>query len=213
MKQITTSILIIWIMLFCPLLDKPLLMLDIKIIFPSICGLWLLAKQHPLDWKVIKANAKTDGYSTIMIVIAGMISQSLPIFEWKVKYYQDSALSNGYNYLGIMMLFGGLYLRLEAISTLNSYFTNEVRIGENWKLIQNGLYKKIRHPSYTGGLVSLLGTSILFESFISFFISLILLLSVYIYRITLEEKELIRYFGEKYVIYQKSTKALLPFIY
>lgn len=200
-------------MLFCPLLDKPLLMLDIKIIFPSICGLWLLAKQHPLDWKVIKANAKTDGYSTIMIVIAGMISQSLPIFEWKVKYYQDSALSNGYNYLGIMMLFGGLYLRLEAISTLNSYFTNEVRIGENWKLIQNGLYKKIRHPSYTGGLVSLLGTSILFESFISFFISLILLLSVYIYRITLEEKELIRYFGEKYVIYQKSTKALLPFIY
>lgn len=199
-------------MLYCPLFDKLPLMLDAKMAFPTICSLWLLFKQKELDWKSVKANAKTDGYSTILIVIAGMISQSLPIILWKRNAIQYQSLDLA-AYIGILMLFGGLYLRIQAIDELDKFFTNEVRIANDWKLIKTGTYRYIRHGSYTGSILTMLGTSVLFHSWISLFMSFIFLFIVYDYRIRLEEKMLVDFFGENYVEYKKTTKKLIPYIY
>lgn len=212
MKKILTSVIITGLMLYCPLFDKIPLMPDAKMAFPTICSLWLLFKQKELDWKSVKANVTTDGYSTIFIVIAGMISQSLPIILWKSNAipYQSLDLAA---YIGILMLFGGLYLRILAIDELDKFFTNEVRIANNWKLIKTGTYRYIRHGSYTGSICSMIGTSILFHSWISLFMSIIFLFIVYDYRIRLEEKMLVDFFGEEYIEYQKTTKKLIPYIY
>ncbi len=212
MNKILTSVIITGLMLYCPLFDKITLMLDAKMAFPTICSLWLLFKQKELDWNSVKANVKTDGYSTILIVIAGMISQSLPIILWKNNAipYQSLDLAA---YIGILMLFGGLYLRILTIDELDKFFTNEVRIEDGWKLIKTGTYKYIRHGSYTGSILTMLGTSVLFHSWISLFMGFIFLFIVYDYRIRLEEKMLVDFFGESYVEYQKTTKKLIPHIY
>lgn len=212
MKKTLTSVIITGLMLYCPLFDKIPLMLDAKMTFPTICSLWLLFKQKELNWKSVKDNVKTDGYSTILIVFAGMISQILPIIDWKSDAHACNCL-NLPSYIGILMLFGGLYLRLKAIEELDKYFTNEVRIGEGWKLIKTGTYKYIRHGSYTGSALTMLGTSVLFQSWISLFFSFILIFIVYDYRIHLEEKMLVDFFGEEYTEYQKITKKMIPFIY
>lgn len=212
MNKIITSVVITGLMLYCPLFDKTLLMLDAKMAFPTICSLWLLFKQKELDWNSVKANVKTDGYSTILIVIAGMISQSLPIMLWKNNAipYQSLDLAA---FIGILMLFGGLYLRILAIDELDKFFTNEVRIANDCRLIKTGTYRYIRHGSYTGSILTLLGTSVLLHSWISLFMSFIFLFIVYDYRIRLEEKLLIEYFGEEYLQYMKNTWKLIPFFY
>lgn len=212
MNKILTSVIITGLMLYCPLFDKTPLMLDAKVAFPTICSLWLLFKQKELDWNSVKANVKTDGYSTILIVIAGMISQSLPIMLWKNNAipYQSLDLAA---FIGILMLFGGLYLRILAIDELDKFFTNEVRIANECRLIKTGTYRYIRHGSYTGSILTLLGTSVLLHSWISLFMSFIFLFIVYDYRIRLEEKLLIEYFGEEYLQYMKNTWKLIPFFY
>jgi protein-S-isoprenylcysteine O-methyltransferase Ste14 len=212
MGKIITSVVITGLMLYCPLIDKPGLMLDAKLVFPTVCSLWLLFKQKTLTWRAIRANAKTDGYSTVLIVLTGMVTQVLPIADWKSGAEACTCLGLA-EYIGILMLFGGLYLRLKAIDELDRFFTNEVRIEEGWKLIKTGTYKYIRHGSYTGSFLTMLGTSVLFQSWLSLFFSFIILFIVYDYRIRLEEKMLVEFFGEEYLEYQKKTKKMIPFIY
>jgi protein-S-isoprenylcysteine O-methyltransferase Ste14 len=214
MNKILTSIIIAGLMLYLPLLNMPVLMKDIRLLFPLIVSIWLLLKQEKLDLKKIKAHAKTDRYSTILIVLAGMLSQALPIVEWSFKKPDLNSVTLSIPILlGVLMLFGGLFIRLQAIETLGKNFTNEVRIESNGKLIKEGLYQYIRHPSYTGGYICMLGGSILFESYYSFLICLILLAMVYKYRIKFEETELIRHYGEVYKDYMKKTSAILPLLY
>jgi len=74
------------------------------------------------------------------------------------------------------------------------------------------LYKYIRHPSYLGSIISLTGLSIAFESLLSLIFSLILSSIFYGYRINVEEKELIKIFGNGYLNYIKRTKKLIPFL-
>ncbi|UTA66955.1 isoprenylcysteine carboxylmethyltransferase family protein [Emticicia sp. 21SJ11W-3] len=214
MKKILTSVLIAGLMLYCPLLDKPSFMLDIKLIIPTICSLWLLIEQKELNLKNISKHSATDGYSTILIVFVGMITQAMPLLEWKTQGQTWLCLPTTiWTYLGSFMLFCGLYLRLKAMHQLKKFFTNEVRVDKDWKLIQTGLYQYVRHPSYTGAIITMLGTSVLFESWLSLTVSVFLLLAVYLYRIKLEEKLLIAHFGDEYRAYMKRTWALIPYIF
>ncbi|MEY9972078.1 protein-S-isoprenylcysteine O-methyltransferase Ste14 [Lysinibacillus sp. RC46] len=81
------------------------------------------------------------------------------------------------------------------------------------KLIQNGLYKYIRHPGYLGSFLTFLGFAISSSSFISIIINIILFFLAYSYRIKIEEKILFTLFGEQYKQYQSNTWRIIPFLY
>ena len=50
--------------------------------------------------------------------------------------------------IGLILLFTGLSIRWVSIHTLKKYFTANLTIQEDHKLITTGIYKYIRHPSY-----------------------------------------------------------------
>jgi protein-S-isoprenylcysteine O-methyltransferase Ste14 len=80
-------------------------------------------------------------------------------------------------------------------------------------LITSGIYSIIRHPIYSGTLISVLGWAILFKSIISI-IYFPLLCLLYTVAIILEEKGLIEDYGDQYIDYKKKvTKRLIPFIF
>ncbi|KAF9043353.1 hypothetical protein BJ165DRAFT_1312282, partial [Panaeolus papilionaceus] len=54
---------------------------------------------------------------------------------------------------GTMMIFGGL-IRVSAFKTLGGFFTFQVGIHKDHKLITNGLYSVVRHPAYAGILLT-----------------------------------------------------------
>lgn len=213
MKKLISSVLITGLMYYLPLWNHTDLISSFKLLFPVICSLWLLNKQRELDWQTIKKNASTDHYSTIAIVLIGMISQILPIIEWSIKSNAHDGGLTIMSFIGVLMLFGGLFLRLDSIEVLGRFFTNEVQVGEGWKLIKAGTYKYIRHPTYLGAFLTLLGTSCLFEAYLSLVFNAFSLIIVYIFRIYLEEKTLETHFGNTYFEYKKSTWALIPFLW
>jgi protein-S-isoprenylcysteine O-methyltransferase Ste14 len=80
-------------------------------------------------------------------------------------------------------------------------------------VISSGIYSVIRHPIYSGTLISVLGWNILFKSIISM-IYFPLLCLLYFVETFLEEKGLIEEYGDQYLVYMnKVTKRLIPFIF
>ena len=115
--------------------------------------------------------------------------------------------------IGAILVIIGLIIRVASILTLKQQFTYTVSKIENHELIENGLYKTIRHPGYLGQLLIFLGLSISLSNWLSVLFMLIPVLIGYMYRINVEERFMIKQLGQKYIDYQKRTKRLIPAIY
>lgn len=114
---------------------------------------------------------------------------------------------------GAILSVAGLIIRIRSISTLKQHFTYIVTEIEGHELIETGLYKFIRHPGYLGQILIFLGTAISFSNWLSIVLMIIPVLIGYLYRIRVEEKFMIRQWGQKYLDYQKKTKRFIPWIY
>jgi protein-S-isoprenylcysteine O-methyltransferase Ste14 len=102
--------------------------------------------------------------------------------------YSDSFL---FPLIGIFVIILGISIRLTAINSLKTAFTVNLAISENQKLIQNGLYKKIRHPAYLGGLLSIWGIGICYGNIISVVLVGLPYTVFILFRIKKEEKMII----------------------
>jgi protein-S-isoprenylcysteine O-methyltransferase Ste14 len=115
--------------------------------------------------------------------------------------------------IGAVLIIIGLIIRVSAILTLKQHFTYIVTKIENHELIENGLYKSIRHPGYLGQMIIFLGISTSLSNWLSIIFMIVPVFIGYIYRITVEEKFMIKQMGQKYLDYRKKTKRLIPLIY
>ncbi|WP_051412035.1 methyltransferase family protein [Halonatronum saccharophilum] len=116
------------------------------------------------------------------------------------------------NNIGLVMIVIGFIIRWLSIITLGDYFTVNLRIDEEHKIIKTGFYKYTRHPSYLGAFIAVLGIALFYFNWVSFMLITIPYLSVLLPRIKDEEKMLVEYFGDEYIEYQRATKILIPFI-
>jgi protein-S-isoprenylcysteine O-methyltransferase Ste14 len=116
-------------------------------------------------------------------------------------------------YLGSALIVIGMIIRFIAIRTLGKFFTVNLAIHGDQSLIKAGLYKHIRHPSYSGSLLSFVGFGLSLNNWISLIIILVPILVTFINRINIEEKLLLEQFGSEYEDYKKRTKRLFPMIY
>ncbi len=115
--------------------------------------------------------------------------------------------------IGIIFVFAGIIFRFWSIQTLGKFFRTTIMIQKDHTIIQSGPYKYLRHPSYSGIMISLTGIGIATGNWISFILMEIIVFWGLNQRIVVEEMELKKVFGEDYTKYIKQTKKLLPFIY
>lgn len=114
---------------------------------------------------------------------------------------------------GVSLIVAGMLYRFAAVYMLGRYFTVDVAIRNDHKIVQRGLYKYTRHPSYLGSLVSFFGNGLAFNNWLALNIGFIPVLIAFIYRIKVEEELLVSNFGEEYLIYKRKTWRLIPLVY
>ena len=106
----------------------------------------------------------------------------------------------------------GVLVRQYAIAILGRFFSLTVQIAEDHKVVEKGPYRLVRHPSYTGVLITFIGLGLAVQSWGA----LLALLGVFSvsfgYRMWVEERTLLSELGEDYASYMKRTKRLIPFI-
>ena len=113
--------------------------------------------------------------------------------------------------LGLLAL--GLVIRWTAIYTLGKAFSANVAIHATQRLNVSGVFRWMRHPSYTGMMLIFLAMGLNTHSWVGLGIILALPAAALLYRIHVEEDALTGAFGDEYVEYSRTTKRLIPGIY
>lgn len=116
-------------------------------------------------------------------------------------------------WLGAILAVGGTIFRQWAILTLGQYFTRSVRVSPDQSVVQDGPYRWVRHPSYTGAILAAAGVGLALGNAVSFACLLAAIVPGFAYRITVEEKALVETLGEPYRAYRARTKRLIPFVW
>lgn len=159
---------------------------------------------------------KTSDSGSAIIVVIGLVGSIYISFllsknnmSWLISKLM---LPHFFYYVGLLIMLGGLILRDISVLTLRRYFTVLVQITDEHKLIQNGVYKRLRNPSYTGMLLFTVGVAISLCNPISAILALIIFTSCISIRIRVEEKALEEKFGSQFKEYCAHTWRLIPFI-
>jgi len=110
-------------------------------------------------------------------------------------------------------LVSGIAFRIWAIRHLGRFFTVDVGIQQGHQVVEDGPYRFVRHPSYSGSLLALVGVGFLTFNWLGLFLIITCTLLAYALRIPVEEKAMLAQFGAQYAEYAARTKRLIPWIY
>jgi protein-S-isoprenylcysteine O-methyltransferase Ste14 len=115
--------------------------------------------------------------------------------------------------MGLVMMWAGIALRQWAVWTLGRFFTVVVRVADDQSVIDRGPYRWVRHPSYTGLLVTLVGLGAALGNWLSVLALAVLPSIGLVIRIRVEEQALVAALGEPYREYAERHRRLLPGIW
>lgn len=148
-----------------------------------------------------------------VIILAGMLAAfALAWSATRLHMFDFKLLRPQIFYLGLGLMLAGLVFRGYAIWQLGRFFVPEVAIQPGQRVIDTGLYRYIRHPSYMGTFITSLGYGLALTNGLSLAAMLIVPGVIYGFRMRVEEAALLEAFGEEYRAYMRRTKRLIPFI-
>jgi len=215
MSKILKTFAVLIVLYVIPLLGNIPLLFNIRIVLLMFTGILMFLSQPELKVSEAKAKKTTDRNSVFVILLAGGISQMLAIIEW--AYFKPAPELIGNNFMvtvGVVMVVGGMAFRVWAIETLKMFFTSTVQIVKGHKVIQHGPYKVVRHPSYLGSMVAIIGSALVLEAPISAIFALCSMIYAYTVRVRVEEITLINELGDDYREFQKIRKyKVIPFVW
>jgi protein-S-isoprenylcysteine O-methyltransferase Ste14 len=163
-----------------------------------------------LRTKGVRRKDKGSQIVILFLLVSGILAAVL--VAYKVGATSITIAPDFFFWLGIFLMYAGIVLRFYAISLLGTFFTTAVAIAPGQRVIEAGPYRLIRHPSYTGLLMILLGIGLSFTNWLSVaFIMVCAFLSLG-YRIVVEERVLQEELGQPYREYMQRTKRLIPFV-
>ena len=113
----------------------------------------------------------------------------------------------------IVLFVLGSGLRWWAIWHLGRFFTVDVATAVDQSVVQDGPYRFVRHPSYTGLLLQFAGWALAFNNVATWLIILVPVTAALAVRIGREEAVLRAHLGKTYDDYCRRTKRLIPGVY
>jgi len=156
-----------------------------------------------------ETRVRRDRGSGALIIFTVFISSGLAL---SFGYAGVFVLPDWVFYPGIFLMLLGVLVRQWAIAVLGRFFSLTVRVATDHRVVTRGPYRLVRHPSYTGVLITFIGLGLAVQSSGGLLVLLGVFSLSYGYRIRVEEKTLLSELGPDYASYMKRTKRLVPFI-
>ena len=116
-------------------------------------------------------------------------------------------------WIGMSVIIGASLLRRHCWRMLGSSFTGAVIVKPDQAVVDRGVYRYVRHPSYTAGAILFLGIGLALANWISLAVLLGAVSIVYGYRVDVEERALVTVIGDPYRRYMSRTKRFVPFLF
>lgn len=179
---------------------------------------WIILElSGPVRWRSAGEAKKQDRGSLTIALSSGLLGVLLcfllPVFlpgARIVTVIWDQSLLF---FLGFFLMIFGIGWRWYAIRTLGRYFLGIVAVRPDQQIVQHGPYRLIRHPSYSGALLAIMGVGLVIANWVSLFLIVTCLIVGLMYRISVEERALCQTLGRPYEEYMRRTKRLIPFVF
>jgi protein-S-isoprenylcysteine O-methyltransferase Ste14 len=111
---------------------------------------------------------------------------------------------------GITLVAVGISLRAWSISTLGRFFQYRIEVQPDHHVVTGGPYRYVRHPSYTGVALVVLGIALAAGAVLSLVVTFVLSSVGLVVRIRAEERQLTDALGVQYQRFAAKRKRLIP---
>ena len=115
--------------------------------------------------------------------------------------------------VGLALTWCGIALRYSAKRALGRFFVCAVSIQEGHRVVSDGPYGIVRHPGYTGSLLSLFGLGLATANVVTTALFFVIPLVLLVRRMRVEEARLVAALGSEYEAFRDSRSRLVPGIY
>ena len=183
-------------------------------IFWDAFSLWCALETYGLLTKRSTDSSKARDRGSALLVLllwlglALAFGLSLNFPQGAIPYHRTLLF-----FIGIFLMLAGVAFRFYAMRVLGRSFTYNVAVQPGQTVIDAGPYRYIRHPSYTGALITLVGLGLALGNWVALLVVLLCTGIGYAYRIHVEESALVAVLGEPYKQYMRRTHRLIPFLF
>jgi protein-S-isoprenylcysteine O-methyltransferase Ste14 len=183
----------------------------------SVAGLWTVLW---LFWLVAalatKRNVQRQSSASSLVQSVPVIAAFFLLFarhmwphwlHWRFFPESDTALL----WIGLALTAAGIGFAIWARLWIGRNWSSSITIKEQHELIQNGPYRFVRHPIYSGLLLAFLGTAIVHGE-VRGLVGFPLVVLGWGLKLRMEETFMVQQFGNAYLDYKQRVKALVPFV-
>lgn len=169
------------------------------------------------DWRTLGAFSsflvalfsEMFGYPLTIYILTSILGKNYPVLD-------PFTHANGHLWVALAGGSPVLYSILHPLSNV-LIFSGLIIIAAGWrgihsgngKLVKTGIYRFVRHPQYSGFILSIIGFLVQWPTIITLIMAPLLLI-MYIRLARKEEKVMIDTFGEEYIEYMKKVPGFIP---
>lgn len=174
--------------------------------------LWLFLDGAVIFRRKTGKAENRDRFSMLAIMLGNLVAWAAGIY---IAYTPYAVIhpTVPVQVVGLIIMGIGILVRSIAIAQLGRFHTPNVAVLADHRVVDSGLYRHVRHPSYLGALIAFLGCSLALGNWLSLLVIMALSIVAYLYRIHEEEAALTASLGDQYRDYCRRTRRLVPFVY
>ena len=178
---------------------------------------WSSVREDRIVRGAVKASVSGDAPADRGSIYAVIGLQGLGFFAaflagWIAPPWARFANERVAFWIGMALLIAGVALRRICFRALGESFTGEVRVRPGQRVITDGPYRWVRHPGYSAGILMAIGVGVALGTWLGTLGVAALTVIGYLYRVSVEERALVRTLGDPYREYMKQTKRFIPFL-
>lgn len=189
--------------------------MNLNHVFPVVCAVWA-ASELWLGWSHRSADRSRQRDAGTLRLLILVIYAGIGLGVW-LAYRRPWPLPepprNALFLLGLAMMVAGVLFRWWSIRVLAQFFTVDVSIREDHRIVRDGPYRWLRHPSYTGALATFYGFALCLGDRVAMLAIMVPVTLAFLHRMRIEEAVLAEAFPVEYPAYARGTKRLLPGIW
>jgi len=176
-------------------------------LFAYVPEFGLVARSRPAP------GEKADRGSMTLIMLAGWLGMMGAFVVARIPAFVITRGQKAWFVAGLVTLLSGSLLRRHCWRMLGKHFTGDVKASPDQPVVERGMYRWVRHPSYTGGMLMYMGTGLALTNWLSVLIITVAGAVAYSYRVRVEEQALQANLGRRYQEYMRRTKRFVPFVF
>ena len=189
------------------------------LIFRLVCGSLLILQTGIRSWKISRQPTPEDSryFDGKKQAFLMRLSGSAVLLAYLYAFLPDTgnfgfSLPVVLRWTGAVLMAMGDLIFLVARLEMGRFWSAELTIQPDHRLIETGIFRFIRHPMYSGFLIFGVGLILLSANLFGCFYLPVVAFLIFD-RLPQEEQMMQEQFGEAYTQYKSHTHALIPGIY